>query len=640
MADQSQESGFALSVSGKIGAGFAIVLVLHLSIVALGHYGLARAEADRAAQERLRTQVETLYQLDHAVGELQRNVLLYAFSGYRGPEHRVVELQDELGRLLKSVKSGPANAVVDPEVLTLMVSGLKTHREIFASVVTDRALRRTLVDEELAGLAEQLEQSLAAAAAPGEGEPFAAALSAFKSAQLKAMQFVHSPDSVRVHAVKQSVAECAAQLGRVTAAGADRDRMIALLAKYESAFLRMVQVTRGYLHLVNVVLAGEAEEFRRLAETVRSQCLSHADQLSMHMADQSSRFRQANNFISAMTIVLGVFASWLIGRNVASSLNAITATLVNLSKGVRCRHIPGIGRRDELGRMAAAAQVFKDKAEQTEILLAEVTRMKDLERRLAHAQKMESVGQLAAGIAHEINTPLQCVTNNIEYLRREMDAVLGASNPQHARASESEIPEAIDEASEAVQRVVEIVHAMRCMSHPGASELAPTDVNQTIENAVKISRNHWKEHAEVKLDLQAELPQPMAVSSELNQVVLNLVVNAADAIGEKRGERGPLGQITITTRAESRHVSIEVADSGAGIPAEVLPKVFDPFFTTKEIGVGSGQGLALAYNAVVNRLGGTLDVDSVEGQGAAFHIRIPLQSRDTHAVLDHEAVCI
>lgn len=274
--------------------------------------------------------------------------------------------------------------------------------------------------------------------------------------------------------------------------------------------------------------------------------------------------------------------------------------------------------------------------------------MKDLERQLAHSQKLESVGQLAAGIAHEINTPLQCVTNNIQYLKRACEGMLDvvgrcqdlleSENPSEADADQlrqmlgdrttasarTEIPEAMVEASEAVGRVVEIVHAMRCMSHPGTAELKPVDLNAVIESAVKISRNYWKEQAEVDLDLEDGLPEPLAQSSEISQVVLNLIVNAADAISETRGARDPLGRITVSTRSVNRHVVIEVRDTGPGIPEELRQRVFDPFFTTKEVGKGSGQGLALAYNVIVKRLQGTLSVESEPGEGAAFIIRIPI----------------
>ncbi|TWT73606.1 Sensor protein ZraS [Posidoniimonas polymericola] len=655
MNTDSQNTGMAMSVSAKIGIGFAIVLLLHLSIVVVGHYGLQQAEENRITHERLRSRVESLYQLDHTVGELQRNVLLYAFSGYQGTEQRVVALQNQLYTLLEAAENNAGEDEIGASVLASMRRRLDTHRHIYESVVTDRAHRRTLVDDRLRGLADQIRGALANPTRDSVNDAeVRRAESLFLSAQIKMMQFVHSPDSARVHGAKQDLADCRRVLGALASAGLTADdpgaRALSLLDVFETEFLRMVQVTRGYLHLVNVVLAGEAQEFLRLADDARLRSSARADELSARMAAESGSFRRANNLFSAITIALGLLASYLIGRNVAPPLNAITTTLDKLAKGIKCKHIPGLGRRDELGRLAAAAQVFKDKAEQTESLLVEVTHMKELERQLAHSQKLESVGQLAAGIAHEINTPLQCVTNNIQYLKRACDGMLevvgscetllasDGPNEEEARRlramlddrarsmARTEIPEAVVEASDAVGRVVEIVHAMRCMSHPGTAELKPVDLNSVVQNSVKISRNHWKEQAEVSLDLEDGLPQPLAQSSELSQVILNLLVNAADAIGETRGQRDPLGKITVTTRSVCRHVVVEVSDTGAGIPDELKQRVFDPFFTTKEVGKGSGQGLALAYNVVVKRLQGTLGVESREGEGAKFTIRIPIAS--------------
>jgi two-component system NtrC family sensor kinase len=283
------------------------------------------------------------------------------------------------------------------------------------------------------------------------------------------------------------------------------------------------------------------------------------------------------------------------------------------------------------------------------VTLRDMSEQKQLQRELYQAQKLESIGQLAAGIAHEINTPMQCVSGNVEFLRNcyerlfqvldnyqeylegpelswlerkhTMDQLKEQCHYDHIR---EQAPPAIEEAADAVQKVIEIVRAMKAMSHPGTQEKVLTDVNELIRSATTISRGRWKYAAELELNLDPRLPHIMALPAELNQVMLNLIVNAADAVMDKIGEdRSGDGAITIRTRDDSDGVLIEVEDTGTGIPDDVKQRIFDPFFTTKDVGKGTGQGLAITYDAVVNKHGGRISVDSVPGVGTMFSVWLP-----------------
>jgi two-component system, NtrC family, sensor kinase len=286
------------------------------------------------------------------------------------------------------------------------------------------------------------------------------------------------------------------------------------------------------------------------------------------------------------------------------------------------------------------------------VTLRDMSEQKQLQRDLYQAQKLESIGQLAAGIAHEINTPMQCVSGNVEFLRNcyerlfqvldnyqeylegpelswlerkhTMDQLKEQCHYNHIR---EQAPPAIEEAADAVQKVIEIVRAMKAMSHPGTQEKVPTDVNELVRSATTISRNRWKYAAELKLDLNPQLAHIMALPAELNQVMLNLIVNAGDAVLDKIGEdRNGDGLITIRTRNESDGVLIEVEDTGMGIPDDVKERIFDPFFTTKEVGKGTGQGLAISYDVVVNKHGGRISVETVPGIGTTFTVWLPLDA--------------
>jgi PAS domain S-box-containing protein len=253
-----------------------------------------------------------------------------------------------------------------------------------------------------------------------------------------------------------------------------------------------------------------------------------------------------------------------------------------------------------------AVWIFEDITERME---AE-QRRQALEIQLRRAQKLEAIGQLAAGIAHEINTPAQYIGDNIHFLegafrdlleaidRLEADLGPKVLEPLLAEADlpflRREIPRAIGESIEGTARVTQIVRAMKEFSHPGSDDPVEVDLNRSVESTVTVSRNEWKYVADVVLDLDPDLAPVVCFPGEMNQAVLNLVVNAAHAIADAHlGDPGAKGTITISTRQAGDAVEIRVADTGTGIPEGLRDRIFDPFFTTKPLGKGTGQGLAL-----------------------------------------------
>lgn len=281
----------------------------------------------------------------------------------------------------------------------------------------------------------------------------------------------------------------------------------------------------------------------------------------------------------------------------------------------------------------------------------DITRRRELQTQLAHAQKLESIGQLSAGIAHEINTPTQYVGDNNRFLQdafadlravldayaKLTDAVRTGGETETALAAVAsatdeadldyllpEVESAITQSLEGVERVAKIVRAMKEFSHPGAATKTPTDLAAAIANTVTVATNEWKYVAAIETDFEAGAPQVPCLPGDLNQVFLNLIVNAAHAIRDVVGDSGEKGVIRIATRTEDEHAVVEIADNGSGIPEEIVGRVFDPFFTTKDVGVGTGQGLAIARSVVVDKHNGTIGVESQVGRGTKFVIRLPL----------------
>jgi signal transduction histidine kinase len=281
----------------------------------------------------------------------------------------------------------------------------------------------------------------------------------------------------------------------------------------------------------------------------------------------------------------------------------------------------------------------------------DITERKQLEVELRHAQKLEAVGGLAAGIAHELNTPIQFVGDNTHFLQdaftdlakvltkyRQLregvaKAGVGPTLVEEVREVEEaadlgylleEIPKALAQSLEGVSRVATIVHAMKEFAHPDRGEKMLTDLNKALASTLIVARNEIKYVADVDTDF-GELPLVLCYGSDMNQVFLNLLVNAAHAIREAAKGSDKRGLIRVRTRQESNHVVISISDTGCGIPENIRHKIFEPFFTTKEVGRGTGQGLTIARTIVVEKHGGSLTFDTELGQGTTFTIRLPLE---------------
>jgi PAS domain S-box-containing protein len=297
------------------------------------------------------------------------------------------------------------------------------------------------------------------------------------------------------------------------------------------------------------------------------------------------------------------------------------------------------------------------KQELQDKLLAEMKERERIGIELQLSQKLESVGRLAAGIAHEINTPIQYVGDSVHFLRSafdDFDKLFDSMNraagtlPEGAQREaykhelaelerkydveylRSEVPKAFTRTFDGVERVTNIVKAMKEFAHPDANEQNAVDLLHALETTLLVASNEYKYVAKVRTEF-AELPQVVCNVGELNQVFLNLIVNAAHAIKDS-GKDSDSGEIIIRAAAEGDQAVICVSDNGCGVPKENLSKLYDPFFTTKEVGRGTGQGLAISHAIVVDKHGGEISVSSEVGVGTRFTVKLPLAGRNARAV--------
>jgi signal transduction histidine kinase len=298
-------------------------------------------------------------------------------------------------------------------------------------------------------------------------------------------------------------------------------------------------------------------------------------------------------------------------------------------------------------------RIVRSGEDESVCIVRDVTEQRELEDRLLETQKLGAIGQLAAGVAHEINTPMQFIGDNLHFARSAVGDLISVFARFKAAALESEskplgagklaellaaevdadleysceaLPSVLERSLQGVERVSKIVHAMKSFAHPGGDQLAATELKGLIESTVMVATNEWKYVADVEVTCAPDLPPVPCIAGELNQVILNLLVNAAHAVSDVVGQSGDKGRITIQATSDNTHAEIRLTDTGTGIPEKARAKVFEPFFTTKEVGKGTGQGLSMAYNCIVKRHRGSIGFETELGVGTTFIIRLPLDA--------------
>ena len=276
----------------------------------------------------------------------------------------------------------------------------------------------------------------------------------------------------------------------------------------------------------------------------------------------------------------------------------------------------------------------------------DITRQKKMEMELQHNRKMESVGQLASGIAHELNTPIQYISDNLSFLKRTFDLMHDRIDDQVEQLNQHQIEveqltsylqsmfeneyelkeatSAFDDAIHGTNHIAKIVSAMKDFTHPDGNSPESTDLNLILNNAKTITKNEWKYVADIELIFEEEMLNIACMPGSLLQVFINMIVNSAHAIEERKAIEEFQGFIRIETKRVKNDAIVTISDNGIGISQEIIDNIFDPFFTTKEVGKGTGQGLSITHGIITTKHGGSIKVESNHGQGTSFTLTIPI----------------
>jgi signal transduction histidine kinase len=306
----------------------------------------------------------------------------------------------------------------------------------------------------------------------------------------------------------------------------------------------------------------------------------------------------------------------------------------------------------QLGERVFRVEIFPNEGKKEGILILgqDITNYKTMEIQLQHIQKLEAIGQLAAGVAHELNTPIQYIGCNLSFIYQCTRDMLGFfdclydhffvkeknTDPScfqelflkwndgfDLEFARQEIPPAISQSEDGLKKIAEIVKALKTFARPEVTGMVNADIHAALESMITVTRNEWKDIAEVKTNFDSRLNTVYCCIAEMNQVFLNIMLNAIQAIDSKKNNDSK-GLIAIETEKDESMAIIKISDTGIGIPKKICDKIYNPFFTTKEIGKGTGYGLTLAYLVVVKKHNGQIDFVSEVGQGTTFFIRLPL----------------
>lgn len=592
-----------MSIKARIGLALGIVLLLHVSTALMGHIGLERAQRDLTSYEAANADTIEILEIDREITELQRSVSLYMLTGQESAAERVRILRSSTASRIESAIKH-AGTRPETEALREMGERITAYGQNFEKVAQDRETRSRLVRDEITPASKQILDLLTVAesVSPESAEVATEIAISMLRVETEVFCYFDSPDGKSLDDAFKFVGHTRNAIDRLENSEIKRE-FHTLLSQYERAFLNATQATRGYLHLVNVILAGEAAELYVLSSSIRAGSLDERQHLFDSIEAGATRFQIFSDSIAAFTVLAGIITASLMTRSVLRPILGIAETFRRLARGDREAEIIGLERTDEIGEMSKAAEVFRVKNIETENLLSESQRMgHDLERRNVE------MTQFVYSVSHDLKTPMVTIRGYSGLIKEAMDQ----GNMEDIQSAIVRI----DLASARMVRTIDDILALSRSGHP-VIEQQELDLN-SVCNDVLADLSSTIQDGNVEIEIQPDLPTLIADETRIRQILQNLVINA---IIHGKPAKKP-AKIQIKAHRIDGNFVLSVCDNGEGIKQEFQPKVFGIFQRLSVEQPGTGVGLAIVKAAAESH-GGRAWVESEPGEGATFSVSIP-----------------
>lgn len=586
-----------LSIHGRIVIGYLVVTLCLASIGAVGFWALTIVDAHLRSMKHSGAVNVIAIELERDVIDLQRCVQRYSSTGHKSVEDAIYKLIDRVdGKIAEVRQSGSPD---DRHLVVRMQEHLDVYRQTFKLVRKERSLRRELVSVKLEAIHKQLMPLLHRSGFAEE--PLHRAYSA---AERGLYRYLYDPTRNLVADPLRSLDNELKQSTAIT----PEER--SLFRDYQDTAVRIIQATRGYLYLTGVVMAGEAYEFSHVSGELKQSILQRNDRMTDGLTRSSNRVRSFTVLLTAIAVLIGLWLSYSTARSISFPLRRITETFQALASGTDATDIPGRERKDEIGLMAAAADVFRKKNKQTEKLLQETNALaNDLQAKTTQlARSNEELDQFVYTVSHDLKSP---VVTAIGFIGMINDLV-----------EKGQVEEALDKlprVERATNRMSELINDLLDLSRIGRIELekSPIALDETLHEIADAMETRIAEHG-IRLEIESGLPSIVACPSRVRQVFENLLGNA---LKYAKNDHGPV--VRVSWRDAENETLFCVADNGKGILPEHHAKVFALFQRLETSDDGTGVGLAVVER-IMTAHGGRVWIDSHgKGDGCRFWLAFP-----------------
>jgi len=607
------------SLRWKIVLAFGLITLIFVINNLVGLYGVSRVIGGFRKQQQSQKAAQKLLEIDRKVQQLRMRVSEFSYTGHETHRLEMIRLADELQLEIQTVEPELRSSETRTS-LTLMRERLLAFQQQFDFVIEERELRTTLVQKRLPEKSAQVRDAIRAFESKLDPElleehrfAILSVRESFSRGENEALRYIASPDFGYAKRAKTAFGD-AIQLLRAIEITEDEElanlleNAVTSLDDYEAVFLRAVQATRGYLYLVNVVMAGEASEFAYYSNLVKEAAEDEAAETNSQTEAQMVTARNVLLGALAIALLLAVVASRQLMKAILSPLRAVTKTFRQLAQGEMVQEIPGEDRDDEIGELASAAGVFNERNQQTEKLLAESRRLG--EELAAQAKSLETSNAALDSFAYVASHDLKAPLRGIQQLSNWIEEDAGDKLPEESRTHLEKLQMRVTKMQSLLEELLQYSRVGRI-----EEETEAVDVSEMLRELVDILDNPQ----EIAIELPESLPTVQTAKAPFESVFLNLLTNAI-----KHHDRPDKGQIQITCEEQGDIVEFVVKDNGPGIEAKNHARVFDMFQRVGNTAVdGTGMGLAIIKKQIRSR-GCDITLESEPGKGAAFRFQWPL----------------